>query len=229
MPTQRSLQAAFTLIELLVVIAIIAVLAAIALPALGKARQSGDRAKCLSNMRHLSSAYLLAVGDQNGVLIPSSGAKSTWYGPLDKYLRLKTTRDYLRVSCPVALAAVKATGNQYTVSRASYGLNSYIGPNYDEKPPYAEQTPEGATRMAQLTKASATLLLGDSSLSNNNDAFNMGLGATGNNLITPYHNDKCAIAFFDGHTELVDDAFLTSMKKTRLTDGAAGSIFWRGY
>jgi prepilin-type N-terminal cleavage/methylation domain-containing protein/prepilin-type processing-associated H-X9-DG protein len=223
MPTQRSLQAAFTLIELLVVIAIIAVLAAIAVPALGKARQSGDRAKCLSNMRHLSSAYLLAVGDQNGVLVRSSGGNATWYGSLDKYLGIKETRDYLRVSCPVALAAVKATGNQYTVSRASYGLNSYIGPTSDGS------QPSGATRMAQLTKASATLLLGDSSLSNNNDAFNMGLGATGNNLITPYHNDKCAIAFFDGHTELVDDAFLTSMKKTRLTDGAAGSIFWRGY
>jgi prepilin-type N-terminal cleavage/methylation domain-containing protein/prepilin-type processing-associated H-X9-DG protein len=223
MPTQRSLQAAFTLIELLVVIAIIAVLAAIAVPALGKARQSGDRAKCLSNMRHLSSAYLLMVSDQNGVLVPSSGGNSTWYGSLDKYIGLKTISDYLRVSCPVALAALKATGNQYRVSRASYGLNSYIGPTYDGK------SPSGATRMAQLTKASATLLLGDSSLSNNNDAFNMGLGATGNNLITPYHNDKCAIAFFDGHTELVDDAFLTSMKKTRLTDGAAGSIFWRGY
>jgi prepilin-type N-terminal cleavage/methylation domain-containing protein/prepilin-type processing-associated H-X9-DG protein len=225
MPTQRSLQAAFTLIELLVVIAIIAVLAAIAVPALGKARQSGDRAKCMSNMRQLSSAYLLAVGDQNGVLIRSSGGNATWYGSIDKYIGIKETRDYLRVSCPVALAALKATGNQYreSASRASYGLNSYIGPTSDGSPP------SGATRMAQLTKASATLLLGDSSLSNNNDAFNMGLGATGNNLITPYHNDKCAIAFFDGHTELVDDAFLTSMKKTRLTDGAAGSIFWRGY
>ena len=58
----------FTLVELLVVIGIIAVLISVMLPILGKARESGKRVICLSNLRqqYLANAYY--ANDNKGAM-----------------------------------------------------------------------------------------------------------------------------------------------------------------
>ncbi len=69
----------FTLIELLVVIAIVAILLAIFIPVMRTARERGQRAACLSNLRQLTLAWT-AYADQHDSKLVSGRAMSMAVG-----------------------------------------------------------------------------------------------------------------------------------------------------
>jgi prepilin-type N-terminal cleavage/methylation domain-containing protein/prepilin-type processing-associated H-X9-DG protein len=70
-------QKAFTLIELLVVIAVIAILMAILMPALTKAKEAGQRAVCLGNLKQLTLSWILYAGDNNERIVNGEASGGT--------------------------------------------------------------------------------------------------------------------------------------------------------
>lgn len=61
----------FTLIELLVVIAIIAILAAMLMPALGKVKDTGKMAKCVSNQKQIMLMFANYTQSSGGWIVPA--------------------------------------------------------------------------------------------------------------------------------------------------------------
>src|SRR5262245_11941185 len=85
-------QKGFTLIELLVVIAIIAILAAILFPVFAQARAKARQATCLSNLKQLSTAFMMYVQDYDETYPPTDydmpgPVRVTWPQYIDPYIK----------------------------------------------------------------------------------------------------------------------------------------------
>lgn len=70
--SRNQVRSGFTLVELLVVIGIIAILISVLVPTLAKAREQARSTQCLSNIRQLTNAVTMFVGEHKGWM-PANG------------------------------------------------------------------------------------------------------------------------------------------------------------
>ncbi len=189
----RQLRSGFTLIELLVVIAIIAVLVAILFPVFARAKSSGYKASCISQVKQLLAASQMYCSDHGRRLVParnwdnSQGTLGvTWCVLLQPYLASEQI-----IICPVDGAP--QTARNSTDLPHSYGINyslTYLTGFGQE---------HLARSMSSLERASELILFFDMKSS---------VGAMGSSYVSHRlsrvafrHDDWASFGFLDGHAK----------------------------
>ena len=122
---------AFTLIELLVVIAIIALLIALLLPALLLAKEAGNNAQCLSNLKQIGLQYAIYLDNFEGTYPCqyTDGAYWLWYLPLIRGAGWDNPKaQYDAHQCP---------------SQSKYGFNCHYDPTVEWSNDYRGSCPVG--------------------------------------------------------------------------------------
>jgi len=198
---------AFTLIELLVVIAIIAILAAMLLPALGRAKEQGRRAACVSNERQIYYAVILYAGDSDDQLPPGEidapGVNAKGYLTWDEL-----TLSYYKTTNLLACGSQKLGTRHYWVnsnirnSQRRYGNLGQTGVmlwGLSLKQSTIMQ-PSGTIALTEIRDHNATYAAGG--VSNPGEMWGSMLLATEDASILQYrHLNRETVAFCDGHVE----------------------------
>jgi prepilin-type N-terminal cleavage/methylation domain-containing protein/prepilin-type processing-associated H-X9-DG protein len=196
MSNRRDRNSGFTLVELIVVVGVIALLVSILLPAVGKARESGRRAVCTSNLKQLATACTLySSNDERGVFVWEANYSSDDFSIFyPKYLpnpqvTICPSTDNVVRNLPADLKHVAASVSDSSGGHSYEVLGYYINGTY---PDGKVITTDELKRAGNTKYPSRVIMFWDADeagLSNWPDAQN-NHGTAGTNL-----------GFADGHAE----------------------------
>ena len=208
--TKRKVCLAFTLIELLVVIAIIAILAGMLLPALGKAKETARRTKCLNNTRQLGLAHVLYADDYNGHYPPRGGANGNWPTQLLPYYQ---EIDLLRCPSDKRQGPGNANANNQRTDRdipPDEAFRSYIINGWND---YFEKIMGRGFSMSAIAGAS----MKESGISNPSQTIVMGEKKS--------DSDHFYMDFLEGQGNDVDQIERARHGSTQQRSTAGGSVY----
>jgi len=228
-PNSRNQSSAFTLIELLTVVAIIAVLAAILIPAVGKVRDSAQQADCVSNLRQLTTLYLLQTQENKGKLLSASDGVADgkyWQFYLQEFMDADSeARQMDGFHCKACLAANPELDDGRDILRSTYGLNNFIGRGGVNP---GDTSTWGINFLIQAPEPSKTVLFADPAMESSRNTM-VGIGYEANLFPVAYHpGDKVNMSFLDGHVETRLIADIPTSDDV-YPKGQRGSYFWRGW
>jgi len=194
---------AFTIVELLVVVGIIAILAAFVMSSLGSARESGRRAKCISNLRQVALSMTVYAEDNQGHLPaffytkqPAGSKYKIFTKPkwaVSDIGNLNTTAVLVCPSDknPAQMKVTDVNDNNLTVP-CSYGFNFET-----------DLLNEGIWNIKQ----SQVILLFDGTADNAQqgtwDADTSDVAKFNSRLATRRHSGRMNVVFVDNHVELL--------------------------
>ena len=219
---------AFTLIELLVVIAIIGILAALLLPVLSKSKARAKGIQCLSDMKQLTTAWILYPADYNDLLVVNTVGANTnswaagWLDVTDptdpdntnaatimspEGLLWPYSKSLAIYVCPADPSTIDINGVNYPLVR-SVSMNQRLnGGEYNSAPLALFNNPTKYGAIINPGPSAAFVFIDERGDSINDGFFVVDMLDTGpqaviGNAPADYHNGCSSVSFADGHVEM---------------------------